>query len=214
MAYYPKSQVKTNLYTNGNEYALSTTQQEYTGYYYRTSSGKLYTGKNPQSKPTILLQVITPTLDDIPYPNTLQPQPYANTPLNPSNNIQTVNNSPSAINYSPGSSNTERAIPSYSITIPTAEDKKRGYFTRYFCKKNNEFLYFETSQMFYDRINSQDSTVAYDLYSVASLNWYILGDPSQNANQNISQVNQVTNTKGWLGFSQYFKGDFTKYFGS
>ena len=56
MAYYPKSQVKTDLYTNGGQYVLSTTQEEYTGYYYEISTGQKYTGKNPQQGPSILLQ--------------------------------------------------------------------------------------------------------------------------------------------------------------
>jgi len=45
MAYYPKSQIKTNLYTNGNDYRIS--DKFYKGYYYETSSGKKYTGKFP-----------------------------------------------------------------------------------------------------------------------------------------------------------------------
>ena len=51
--YFPKSQVKTNIYTNGNEYVLSTTKQPYKGYYYLTSSGKTYAGKKPTFSPSI-----------------------------------------------------------------------------------------------------------------------------------------------------------------
>lgn len=213
MAYYPKSQVKTNLYTNGNEYALSTTQQEYTGYYYKTSSGKLYTGKNPQTNPTILLQIITPTLDDVSPNDSLQPQSSINPIPRSSNNIQIVNNSPSSINYRPGNA-TDRIIPQFNVTLPTASDKQRGFLIRYFCKKNNELIYFETSQADYDRIKSQDPSTAYDLYSVAALKWYITGDVSQVNSQNITQINQTSSTNGWLGFIQYFQGDFTKYLGT
>ena len=53
--YYPKSQIKTNLYTNGNQYILSTTKEPYIGPYYEISSGDKYTGKNPQDGPNILL---------------------------------------------------------------------------------------------------------------------------------------------------------------
>ena len=46
--YYPKSQIKPNLYTSGNEYALeSTPNNSYKGHYYKTSIGKSYTGKTP-----------------------------------------------------------------------------------------------------------------------------------------------------------------------
>ena len=52
MAYYPKSQIKTNLYTSGGEYSLTPSnylspQNSYIGYYYRLSNGKIYTGKTP-----------------------------------------------------------------------------------------------------------------------------------------------------------------------
>ena len=53
--YYPKSQIKTNLYTNGDEFIRSDNRQPYTGYYYSTSKGESYSGKNPNTPETILL---------------------------------------------------------------------------------------------------------------------------------------------------------------
>jgi hypothetical protein len=213
MAYYPKSQVKTNLYTNGDEYILSTTKQEYTGYYYKTSSGAKYTGKNPNDVPSILLQPLEQGLDVV--------EENLSTPTNPSPNLlQKLTNtiefdtiSPSAVNYSPANA-LRRIIPPFNLTLPTAEDKKRGYFIRYFCKKNNELIYFEISQADHDRIKNQDPTTAYDLYSVLSLQWSIMGDPSQVASFNATSVNRAALINNWTGFAQYFKGDFTKYLGS
>ncbi len=42
--YFPKSQIKSNLYTNGGEYVLSTTKEDYKGYYYEVSTGQRFTG--------------------------------------------------------------------------------------------------------------------------------------------------------------------------
>lgn len=53
MPYYPKSQVKTSLYTNGGEYVLITTGANYKGYYYLISTGKKYVGKIPTNGPSI-----------------------------------------------------------------------------------------------------------------------------------------------------------------
>ena len=53
--YYPKSQLKTNLYTNGGEFILNTTLQLYKGYYYEVSNGDKYTGKYPQDGGNVLL---------------------------------------------------------------------------------------------------------------------------------------------------------------
>jgi hypothetical protein len=204
MAYYPKSQVKTDLYTNGNEYVYDGTQQEYIGYYYTVSSGKKYTGKNPNIVPTYLLALLPTTeigLDNAPDGSlTAQRTPTV---------IEITPNS----TYTPGNAQT-RIIPQFSSPQPKPEDKKRGFFIRYFCKKNNELIYFETSQADHDRIKSQDPTTAYDLYSAASLKWYITGDPSQVTSQNITQINEVSSTNGWLGFIQYFKGDFNRYLGT
>jgi hypothetical protein len=44
--YYPKSQIKPNLYTNGGEFILSTTKKEYKGYYYKISTGQIYWKKS------------------------------------------------------------------------------------------------------------------------------------------------------------------------
>ena len=53
--YYPKSQVKTNLYTNGGELIVYSTKEEYKGYYFETSNGKKYAGKAPNNRSSILL---------------------------------------------------------------------------------------------------------------------------------------------------------------
>jgi len=212
MAYYPKSQVKTNLYTNGDEYVLSTTKQEYTGYYYKTSSGAKYTGKNPDIKPSILLQPIEPGLDaveeefsDASFQSVALRQKLSTT-------IEIESITPSATNYV-SENDRKRSIPQFSVTLPTAEDKKRGYFMRYFCKKNNELIYYETSQADYDKTKNQDPTMAYDLYSVLALQWSLIGDPSQVAGFNASSVNRAASINGWTGFPQYFKGNYTQYLG-
>ena len=59
--YYPKSQIKTNLYTNGDKFAIASTDEAYTGYYYTVSGNEFYTGKNPNDTPNELLIPIPPT---------------------------------------------------------------------------------------------------------------------------------------------------------
>ena len=62
MTYYPPNRIKTNLYTQGNEYVIESTGENYKGYYWKTSSGKIYTGKSPASPQTQLLVKIKETL--------------------------------------------------------------------------------------------------------------------------------------------------------
>jgi hypothetical protein len=56
--------------------------------------------------------------------------------------------------------------------------------------------------------------MAYDLYSVLTLQWSITGDPSQAASFNASSVSRAASLNNWPGFPQYFKGNFTQYLGS
>ena len=59
--YYPKSQVKTNLYTNGGEYAISDSNTPYKGYYYKTSTGEYFSGRTPNETPSFRLVKINLT---------------------------------------------------------------------------------------------------------------------------------------------------------
>lgn len=80
--YYPKSEITPNLYTNGTEFVSSVTGGYYKGYYFATSDGKYYTGKDYSSsaqeltKPTVNLNqntntppFYTPQPTDIDYTN-------------------------------------------------------------------------------------------------------------------------------------------------
>ena len=62
--YIPKNKIKTNLYTRGDEYQNTATGINYTGYYWKMYDGKIYTGKNPNEKPTIELIDIESATDN------------------------------------------------------------------------------------------------------------------------------------------------------
>ena len=71
MTYYPKSQVKTNLYTKGGEFQLKSTKQKYSGYYWKNSKGEIFTKKSPNVGGSELLELIpktsTPSINTITY---------------------------------------------------------------------------------------------------------------------------------------------------
>jgi len=208
--YFPNSQIKTNLYTNGGEYILSTTKKEYKGYYYKLSNGKSYTGKSPNDKPNILLS---------PQPNT---NDTPNSTLPTSDNDISINNSVeegyemySFLNfklYPQNKSFLPRSIPQYNPTTPIQKDYDLGVFQRYFCKKNNELIYIEIDKTTFQKLNSNNPQIAWDLYSALSLNWYLTGDKSKvyNTNKNLSTL--IETQQKWHGFSQYFKDKYLKYY--
>jgi hypothetical protein len=192
--FYPKSQIKTNLYTNGEEYILSTTGEAYIGYYFATSTGKKYTGKTPQDGINILLIKPTPTLTTSPTEPSL------------SNEIVTYKNE----DYSVIPPN--RIIPQYNPTIPTEQDKSLGVFQRYFCKKNNELIYIEIDQNTFNLLQSKSSTIAWDLYTPLSTLWYIKGNKEQTYKANKGLITLIEQNQKWYGFTQWFQDKFLKYY--
>jgi hypothetical protein len=205
--YFPKSQIKPNLYTNGGEYILSTTKNEYKGYYYEISSGKKYTGKTPQDGPNILLLISTITLKPIP------------SNLESSGNIIFPTDSPNPIIYPTDPFNEtisktlpNRYLPQFNPTLPTDKDKSLGVFSRYFCKKTNELIYLEIDKQTYYSLSSRSSTIAWDLYIPLTTLWYIKGDEEKTYKANKGLISIIEQRQQWYGFSKYLKEDFLKYY--
>lgn len=191
--YFPKSQIKSNLYTNGDEYIISSTKEYYKGYYYEVSNGNKYTGKTPEDNTNqLLIQPYTSTSN--------------NTPPPPDSAIFTVTLYPSHTAL------ISRSLPSISITPPTVPDQQLGIFNRYFCKKNNELMYMEISKETYTQLRLHDPKIAWDLYSGQLLLWQIKGTKEQVYKANKSNVNIIETQQKWHGFSQYFKDKYLKYY--
>lgn len=219
--YYPKSQIITNLYTNGDEYQIFSTKEAYTGKYFKISNGKIYSGLNPNDPTSRELTLITPdnnlesNLNDFYYPPI---PPAADVPYEPSldeinpvseiNPLQDSNFIYSTITNSKGK---KQLIPQFHYAQPTLEDYKIGEFQRYFCKKTNETIYQEISVDYYTKLKTQDTSVVYTLYIPIKIPWTIVGTfPSvYNINKNI--VKLVERKQKWEGFSKYFRGEFLKY---
>jgi hypothetical protein len=194
--YFPKSQIKPNLFTNGGEYILSTSLEEYKGYYYKVSNGKYFTGKNPQQSPNIeIISIQSPIQTN-------------QSPFNPPLEITLE----PEFEYNPNTPPQTRSIPQYNPIPPTTLEKQNGQFTRYFCKRNNELKYIEINLDTYTLLSTQSSQIAWDLYTPSSLVWQIQGDKNTVYASNQSSVHLVEKTQTWYGFSQYFKGDFLKYY--
>jgi len=76
MAYTPKNKIKTGLFTSGGEYVFASTQQSYTGPYYKLYNGKFFSGANQNDLKTQELTPVEPGgghLGRNDYPNTSTP---------------------------------------------------------------------------------------------------------------------------------------------
>ena len=224
MPYYPKSQIKTGLYTNGGEYVLITTKEYYRGTYYKISSGKKYAGELITNSPSIeLIDAITLDITNVEFAKpkdfTLINQ-FKNfisvSPISPTLDIQTNASIIQSTSILPYTNNDklshDRYIPYFSPTLPTEQEKQLGYFNRYFCKKNNELRYIEINQSSYTKLLNQDKDIAWDLFTPASIKWQIKGDGYQCASSNEASVSSIEQTLRWIGFPQYFKSNFGKYY--
>lgn len=107
MVYYPLSKIKANLYTQGGEYKLLSTDKDYKGFYFSTYDGKYFTEKTPSDKSEELIKYNsgTPltTLTSLQYGRTDQP------------GTQVV----------------------HSVNVPTDKDYENGVYTRYFVRRIN-----------------------------------------------------------------------------
>jgi hypothetical protein len=192
--YYPKSQIKSNLYTNGKEYTNTSTKETYEGYYYEISNGNTYTGKTPEDGPNILL------IKDNLF------QELSINDISPSNEIIFFENP----RYK--TDTTSRLLPPPSLTLPTTQEQQLGAFTRYFSKKNNELKYMEINKETYTQLKAKDPKIAWDLYSAQLISWQIKGTKETVYKANKSSATLIEQNQKWHGFSQYFKDQFSKYY--
>ncbi len=195
--YYPNSQIKTNLYTNGGEFITITTSQEYIGSYWTTSSGEYYTGVGPTS--TGYVELLPITKEQIKKENTLT--------INVGGDID-VYNSLKGIDANESS----KKIPTYTYPQPTEKDYKSGSFYRYFAKRVNQNIYIEVNKPQYDSLIKRDDSWDFASYKVFKIEWTLSGSSPQQ----VSNINQsiVTTTERKLkitGLLQYFK-DYSQFY--
>ena len=205
MKYYPKSQIKTNLYTGGNEFVLFSTKEDYKGYYWGTSTGEFFTGKTPSDTPTLKLIAKTPI--DINTLKTIDKTQQNTLPTNPSS-YYVVNESYFISKKIPLTKNAP-TYPTQYVPYLTQKEYDEGGFIRYFLKKNNEFKYIEISPDEYTLYTSRSSLVPYEAYTPISIVWYLT--PSIASTNNLATVSKVEREYGFYGFAQYFNNKFDQF---
>jgi hypothetical protein len=203
MAYYPKSQVKTNLYANLGEYLIASTGEPYQGPYWKNSKNEFFTGKTPSDVP---FQQLTPTFDPI---NDFK----SPVPQNPISEVVTTDVGyilSKGINL--GNISNYQALPNYISNPPTEQDYQNGEFRRYFCKKTNEILYLEIDQTTYDNLVGKNSQYLWQLYLPFNLPWQITGNKEQVARTNKNIVELTSKRLQLPKFGDYLNNNYLKYY--
>lgn len=225
MPYYPLSQVKTNLYTNGDEYVLKFDNTDYIGYYWKTSNGKFYTGKTPQD-PNYQEIILKPSKEnpqtpkgEVGYSQTVNVLfSYGDPSVNPEFNEssptydENIIESYLKLNNIPVNNPPVINLPVYNASTPTEQDYSIGEFRRYFCKKSNELLYLEINKDTYDKLFNKDRSYLFQLYIPFNIPWSLTGDRNKVYQTNKNIVEITINNNNFKMFDAYLKQDYLKYY--
>ena len=198
MPYYPKNRIQTNLYTNGGEYSIISTGEEYTGYYYKLYNNTFFTGKTPNDLPNQELTPLTQLIEENPQLVIVEPFPD---PI--VNNYNLLKEIPSS-----------KIVPSPYYPAPNENDYKLGEFQRYFMKQINALLFTEISKTDYSALTSKNESYLWQLYTPVSIPWEISGDKDQiqQINRNITLLSESQNKI--YGFSKFIEktGGYLKFY--
>lgn len=160
-AYYPKSRIVQNQNTNGGEFIVAETKEDYIGSYWITFEGEYYTGINQYD-----LNVRQLTLKTTP------PKTLVNSPLNNAYRKITENSTSPEVEALNATQ-----LPELFFPTPTPVDYQVGSFIRYFTKKRNggSESIIEISKTTYEDINNQSASYNYYLWETVTVYWAISG---------------------------------------
>jgi hypothetical protein len=218
--YYPKSQIKTNLYTYGDEYIITLTQAAYTGYYFLTSTGQAFTGRTPDDRPNQELTKVDPVAENEGGPlgtlkNSSSPifsahNPFASNIINEVDILSSLDYAQitNANIFNPS----EILVPYYIASVPTEQDYQIGEFRRYFCKKGNEILYLEIDKTQYDLLVTKNPSILFSLYEPFNLPWKLTGIKEEVEKTNRNIVALTSQRLKLPEFGRYLKDNYLKYY--
>jgi hypothetical protein len=189
MAYYPKNRIQTDLYTNGGEYSIKSTGENYTGYYYKLYNNTIFTGKTPNDSPNQELTLYSETIEDNPL--LVIVEPFSDPEVN-NYNLLTEKPSP-------------KIVPLPYYPVPTENDYKLGEFQRYFMKQINNLSFTEISKIDYNALVNRNETYLWPLYTPISIPWEISGNKDQ-IQQTNKRITLLTEQQSKVyGFSKFIE---------
>ena len=200
--YFPKSQITTNLSTNGKEFQIAGKSKYYVGSYFKTSDGRFYTGKTPQDGINQLL-IQKPIVND---------KNLENSVLIDSNISTSISKLPLSYTNSSKSPAIVVAPPQGSIVFPTEGEYNTGEYQRYFLKHKTNNTYLEVNLQTYTNFVTSNSSVQFQLYNAIKIDWILVGKPIEvyDINRNIVLLYEKENNI--IGFLSFFKDRYLKYY--
>ena len=204
MIYYPKTQIRTNLFTNGGEFINSITKELYVGNYYETSLDQKFTGKNPQDPNSVPLIPISETALD-------PTQTNADNDLVIDARFTEPNYAYSIVTKQ--NPNTPQPIyPKFYFAKPTEQDYKNTQFNRYFYKTLSGERYVEISQGDYNSLINKETKFLYQSVLAIILPWQLVGVKEEVYKTNARTTGNVEKQYGIKGLGLYLNFDYTKFY--
>lgn len=197
--YYPKSQIITDLYTNGNELVFFNSQtQYYKGYYHIVSTGQIFSGKNPNDGlPQVLI-----------YPSaTAKETTFIEIGVQSGEDDLYIENTLS-LDYDDARLNNGILPPPASLIEPKYVPASPSFpaFTRYFVKKTNELRYIEIDKPTFDKISNKDKQYNWASYKPFTIYWTTAGSSIQSVEQINKNIVALEEKRQKLyGLTNYFK---------
>lgn len=218
--YVPKSRIKENLYTPGDQFIVKSTGENYTGYYHSLFNGKFYTGRTTND--SNVREIVSEVPEDVLF---TPPE------LNEVNRIALFLNDPDpivpenqwiqrdvqtflALNNEDITDDKPRRIPQQHYPTPTEDDYKLGSFTRYFVVKINELIYIEISPKSYKDITSRSSKIVWELYTPFKIQWTLDGIEENVFDINRDQVLITQQNINRVGLAEFLQNNYLQFYRS
>tara|TARA_R100000951_G_scaffold103570_1_gene96251 strand:- start:55 stop:936 length:882 start_codon:yes stop_codon:yes gene_type:complete len=200
--YYPKSQIIENLYTNGGEYAIKSTNKEYKGYYYQVSNNQRFTGKNSNDLPNNLLVPLRSNVD------------YGGDEINFDTKKGTFWTPSYRFNQKQQGVEITTApqAPRQTIPQPTEQDYTNGAFDRYFLYNFNNKNTLEVDERIYTQYIDKSPSVQYQTFTPLQIVWTLIGKEKEVSKANFNSVRITEERNKTYGFSKYFNKKYNQYY--
>jgi hypothetical protein len=204
MIYYPKTQIKTNLFTNGDEFVNSQTKELYVGPYYETSLGEQFTGKNPQEANSVPLIPINETALN-PTQTTAENDLVLDVRFTSPNYAYSVLTKQNPNKLQP-------IYPKFYFAHPTPQDYQNTQFDRYFYKSLNAEKYVEISKKDYTALLNKDEVFLYEAVLPILLPWQLTGTQEAVGRTNRNTTESIEKQLNIKGLGLYLNFDYTKFY--
>ena len=201
--YYPPNKIKTDLYTNGDEYRIVGTYTPYTGPYFSTFEGAQFTGNGPNDKSVKKLVPLRSPNIQAEYENSYPVMYIDKDSVSDDVIIYQVLNE---------KGNPIKRVPYFEYPKPTEENYKMGEFQRFFVIKANENIFIEMKEKQYKLYENKNNGVAWKYYTPFSLFWQLTG-----TKEHVYQTNQKLTVLAEkeikrTGLQQFLKENYLKFY--